>query len=140
MYSLDTDLTKSAHSQTHYTDLVLASLKPRLLHSQLFFRFELDFFGGFQRLWFLYSLHYLFIKKTKEYNLCFSWSWMPRKCNVYLSMWYVSIFVFSDESGPAAMQHGNGAKESSQTPFSSHCSLKLTLLLLSYYTYITSSL
>jgi len=52
----------------------------------------------------------------------------------------VLVHVVDDESGPAAMQHGNGAKESSQTPFSSHCSLKLTLLLLSYYTYITSSL
>ena len=34
-YSLDTDLTKSAHSQTRYTNLVLASLKPRLFHSKI---------------------------------------------------------------------------------------------------------
>ena len=34
MYSLDTDLTKSAHSQTRNTDSDLASLEPRLFHSK----------------------------------------------------------------------------------------------------------
>ena len=35
-YSFDTDLTKSAHSQTRYTDSFLASLDPRLFHSKTF--------------------------------------------------------------------------------------------------------
>ena len=35
-YTLYTNLTKSAFSQTRYTDSVLASLEPRLFHSKQF--------------------------------------------------------------------------------------------------------
>ena len=35
-YSFWTDFTKSAFSQTRYTDSVLASLEPRLFHSKKF--------------------------------------------------------------------------------------------------------
>ena len=37
-YSFWTDFTRSAFSQTRYTDSVLASLEPRLFHSKLIFR------------------------------------------------------------------------------------------------------
>ena len=38
-YSFWTDFTKSAFSQTRYTDSVLASLEPRLFHSKLFMNY-----------------------------------------------------------------------------------------------------
>ena len=48
LFTLDTNLTKSAFSQTRYTDSVLASLEPRLFHSKLLYVAMYSWMKGFK--------------------------------------------------------------------------------------------
>ena len=81
-YTLDTNLTKSAFSQTRYTDSDLASLEPRLFHSK-----QIDIVNN----------HSLF-----ELDCAYVWSCSKHKDLHSVSLWSLSFLHLPKQPIPKA--------------------------------------